>query len=280
MKGAGKAVMAVVVMMIVLTSNLVWAQDPVKYSFGVVPQTTATEIFKTWNPLLKKLSSEMGVSLELRLFDNIPKFESSFLAGELDFAYMNPYHVVMAQKAGYIPLVRDNDPVIGILVVKKGGDIRAVRDLDGKTIAFPAPNAFAASLYMRALLKEQMKINITPHYMGNHSNAYRAVDTGAMSVKAGGGVRKTLNKENDALKNNLLVLYETPAAAPHPVTANKRVPESVRKRFMEAFTKVAGAEKDLVAAIQMTNPVPADYKRDYEPLRDLGLERYAVSSEN
>ena len=61
-----------------------------------------------------------------------------------------------------------------------------MQDLDGADIAFPAPNAFGASLYMRALLAEQEKININPIYVETHANVYRNVIFGRAS--AGGGV--------------------------------------------------------------------------------------------
>ena len=158
------------------------------YTLSVVPQVSAVQIFGAWNPFIKKLSQEVGVEIHLRAYSTIPEFEVDLLKGTPEIAYMNPYHQVMAYGAqGYVPLVRDKKDLVGILVSRKDSGLAAVKDLDGKEISFPAPNAFAASLYMRALLKEKEMIAIKPVYMNNHTNAYLGVVV--KQVAAGGGVR-------------------------------------------------------------------------------------------
>ena len=146
------------------------AQERV-FTIGVVPQFTPVEIYERWGPLVKELENRTGLKFELKTYKSIPEFEKAFLKGELDFVFMNPYHQVMAYKAQkYIPLVRDKTPLTGILVVRRDSPVKEVKDLDGKVIAFPAPNAFAASLYMRAILTEKFKIKFTQEYVKTHDN--------------------------------------------------------------------------------------------------------------
>jgi phosphonate transport system substrate-binding protein len=125
------------------------------YSVYVVPQFQPVEVHRTWGPVLARIGQEMGVRFELKTAKDIPAFEAEFKAGTPDFAYMNPYHAVMAHRAqGYVPLVRDVTPLSGIVVVRKDDPIKSVKELQGQEIAFPAPNAFGASLWIRALLSE------------------------------------------------------------------------------------------------------------------------------
>jgi phosphonate transport system substrate-binding protein len=199
------------------------------------------------------------------------------LAGAPDFAYMNPYHQVMARKAqGYIPLVRDSKPLTGILVVRKDDPIKSVRELDGKEVAFPAPNAFGASLWIRALLAEREKIRILPAYVKTHSNAFRYAATG--KAAAAGGIGVTLVDEPEELRSTLRVLLETPGVAPHPLSAHPRVPEAVRRLVTETLLGMAqdAAGQAMLKDIQMPAPVRADYARDYQPLEKFGLEKYVV----
>ncbi len=115
------------------------------YTLSVVPQFTPVDIGLRWSPLLAYLEKEAGISLPLQVVDRIPKFESDFLAGVPDFVFLNPWHEVMARKAqGYIPLIRSGEPLDGILVIDRNGPIKRLSDLNGKTLAFPAPNAFGA----------------------------------------------------------------------------------------------------------------------------------------
>ena len=271
----------VVGVVLALQLNSAMAADVSKaaYSIAVVPQFRAEEIHRDWTPVLERLRAASGATFSLRIARDIPAFEDSVLAGEADFAYMNPYHQVMARRAqGYIPLVRDSKPLTGILVVRKDDPIRSAVELDGKEVAFPAPNAFGASLWMRALLAEREKIRIVPAYVKTHSNAYRHVATG--KAAAAGGIGATLNEEPEELRSTLRVLMETPGVAPHPLSAHPRIPEAVRRLVTETLLGLAqdAAGQAMLKDIQMAAPVRADYARDYQPLEKFGLDKYVVRS--
>jgi phosphonate transport system substrate-binding protein len=242
------------------------------YSFAVVPQFPPAQVERDWRPLLERVSAKAGLRLELKFYRSIPEFEQDFLKGGPDFAYLSPFHAVMAKKSqGYVPLVRDAGELVGILVVRRDSGITSVRQLNGKELVFPSPGAFASSLYMRALLAEKERIAFTPKYVTTHSNVYRHVALG--TAAAGGGANKTLNKEPRELRDQLSVIYRTPAVAPHPVCAHPRVPQKVRDAVADAFPALAGegALQDLFRAVEMARPVRADYAGDYEPLERLGL---------
>ncbi|MDH4321963.1 MAG: phosphate/phosphite/phosphonate ABC transporter substrate-binding protein, partial [Desulfobulbaceae bacterium] len=163
---------------------------------------------------------------------------------------------------------------VGILVVKKESRWQGVHQLDGQVVAFPSPNALAASLYMRALLAEKEKIRIIPSYVKTHGNVYRHVLLG--KAAAGGGVNKTLKKEPASLQGALRILYQTPGLAPHPLCVHPRIPEDVAARLVAAIMGFANDAdgKAKLAAIAIPNPVRADYQRDYASLAELGLENY------
>lgn len=248
------------------------------YMLAVVPQLPTLEIHDRWQPLLDHLREHHGLSLVLRIHSSIPEFEAALHDGQPDFAYLNPYHQLMAKEwQGYVPLVRDGAaPLTGILVVRTDSPVRKLEDLSGAIISFPAPNAFGASLYMRALLSERHDIDFQPRWARTHANVYRQVVYG--DAQAGGGVWRTLKAEDDAVSGQLQVLYETPPVAPHPIAAHPRVPEPIRQRFIEALVQLPDSEpgQALLAAIQMPKPVEADFERDYAPLQSLELQRYFV----
>jgi phosphonate transport system substrate-binding protein len=246
------------------------------YTLSVVPQFTPVDIGLRWSPLQAYLEKETGINLQLRMMERIPKFESDFLAGVPDFVFLNPWHEVMAMKAhGYMPLIRGSDPLNGILVVDRNGPIKQLADLNGKTLAFPAPNAFGASLYLRSLLAEKEKITFTPIYVGTHQNVYRHVLLG--EAAAGGGVGATLEKEPASMQSRLVVLYTTPGVASHPLAAHPRVPTEIRERVTAALLKLDRdpAGRKLLAAVELDHAQIADYNRDYAPLEKLKLGHYA-----
>lgn len=248
------------------------------YILAVAPQLTPSEIYSKWTPIVEKLSKASGRQFEIRIYSDFQKFETAFLKGEIDLAYMNPYHAVMAKRAqGYIPLVRDDAGLLsGLLVVRRDSQIKTIRELNGKELVFPAPNAFAASLYMQALLVEQEKISIAPRYVKTHANVYRHVILG--EAVAGGGVNNTLKREPPEVQAQLRVLFETPGVPSHPLVAHPRVPQGLRQVVMNILLEMENdpVGKKLLMDIQIPKPVKADYARDYQSLEKLKLEKYVV----
>lgn len=252
--------------------------EKLTFTISVVPQFTPVDIGVRWTPLLKRLEAETGYGFQLRLIDTIPRFETDFLSGIPDLVYLNPYHMQMAAKAqGYIPLVRSADPLIGILVVDRNSKIKTLRDLNGQRLAFPAPNAFGASLYMRALLTEKEGLRFDSDYVGTHQNVYRHVLIG--DAAAGGGIHATLKKEPAAMRKRLRVLYTTPATSPHPFAAHPRLSQAARNKIHAALLKLGGETggQNLLAAVELGRVTSANFARDYQPLEILRLQQYASS---
>ena len=246
------------------------------YTFSVVPQFNAVQLHTEWLPVVNRITQETGITLELVLAPTIPKFERTLLKGEPDFAFANPYHAVMAKRAhNYIPLLRDTKPLTGILLVKRDSPYHSLQDLNGKEIGFPAPNAFGASLYMRALLAEN-KVNYQSQVLNTHGNVFRNILSGG--IAAGGGVNNTFNDEKPEMREQLRILYQTPGVASHPVIAHPRVPERVRKAVLAAFLAM---QKDapgiaLLKEIRLPQPVTATYSSDYLPLEKLNVEKFVI----
>jgi phosphonate transport system substrate-binding protein len=248
--------------------------------FSPVPQLPVPTLFAKWAPLLDVLGKKTGQCFELLIKPTIPEFERLLLKGIPGLAYANPYHAVIAHKAkGYMPLLADGSSLLtGILVVKKGADINRLDDLQGRRVDFPAPNAFAASLLLRAHL-QQLKINIEPRYVKTHSNVYRGVILG--EAIAGGGVNKTLDNEPEVVRQQLSVLYESPGYRSHPVIASPRISPAIRKLIFERFVALSHTEagRALLTGVHLNEPIAVTYQKDYRPLERLGLEKLVVLDE-
>ncbi|MEW5768860.1 MAG: phosphate/phosphite/phosphonate ABC transporter substrate-binding protein [Pseudomonadota bacterium] len=247
------------------------------YTLAIVPQYTAVDIGMRWAPVIERIRAETGIELQLHTTPSIPAFEAEMLKGIPDFAFMNPYHMVMAAKAqGYRPLVRSTQALSGILVVARNGPAKRLEDLNGATLAMPAPNAFGASLYMRALLSEKERLRYRTAYVGTHQNVYRHVLLG--EALAGGGVEATLEKEPAAVREQLAILYRTPGTASHPLAAHPRIPAGDVEQVVAALRSMThdAAGRALLARVELDDAAPADYARDYAPLLELRLDRYVA----
>jgi len=254
--------------------NKGWASQD-SYTFGVVPQYEIHRLASIWLPILTELEKNTGLKFRLIGANNIPDFEERFMNGDFDFAYMNPYHSRLALKnQGYAALIRDDETrLFGILVVRTDSGIDSVEQLEGKEIAFPAPNALGASLVMRADLDQLFGLNYRPRYVQTHSSVYLNVALGKKDT--GGGVMGSFSTQQKEIQDKLKIIYKTRTMATHPVVAHPRIPEEhrelVRKAFMEMGETKYGIE--LLAKIPIRKIVTA-YSSDYEELDAWGLEKY------
>jgi len=250
------------------------------YSWSVVPQFTGIAVHRDWTPLLRAIEKDTGLRFKLKIYESITSFEVGVLEGKPDFAYMNPYHAVMANsEQGYVPIIRDGKrKLTGILVTRSNSAVKTIQDLQGKEIAFPSPNAFAASLYLRALLAEKEGIKYTPVYAKTHSNSYRFVMHNR--AVASGGVFRTLHRERPEVQRQLRVIYKAPSSPSHPIMFHKRVPHEAALAVQQAIISLSKTTdgKAILAAILLPEPIVASYERDYLPLKKLNLHNFVVQS--
>ncbi len=262
-------------LLLVLTPLLAAAET---LRFGVVPQFEAQRIERIWQPILTHLSDATGHDIQLQPAESIPAFERAFKRGEYDLAYMNPWHAVVAHDAQqYRPVLRDaRRQLRGILVVRTDSGIEHLEQLQGREIAFPAPNALGASLLMRAELKTLYNVDVIPRYVQTHSSVYLNVALNATA--AGGGVMRTLREQPEMLQGRLRILHQTRAANPHPIVVHPRVPETVTAAVVEEFQAMGESDQTQALLAQVPiHQVATTSMNDYSMLRDWGLDAFYVS---
>lgn len=246
----------------------------------IVPQLTATQTYTNWAPLLEQVGQQTKQCFDLIVPISIPQFESDLNDGLPDFAFMNSYHAVMKwREHKYIPLVASSDPIYGVLSVTRDSKIQTVHGLNGTKIAFPAPNAFAASLLIRATLTLE-GVPFTPVYLKTHSNVYRSVIRG--DVVAGGGIQSTLQSEPAELRAELRVLMETKRYTAHPFSAHARVRPELQQHIQDAFLALGQTSegRQLLKGVQLTDPKVVNFETNYQPLEALNLEKFMVRNAN
>lgn len=207
-------------------------------TFAVVPQQTASKLARLWSPIIGEVSLKSGVKIKFATAPDIPTFEKRLSEGQYDIAYMNPYHyVVFNQSQGYQAIAKARDKRIkGIIVVAKDSPVIKFSDLnklDNKSLAFPAPAAFAATILTQSDLKKN-KVKFMPEYVSSHDSVYRTVAKGI--YPAGGGVLRTFNNLDPKIKAQLRILSTTKGYTPHAIAAHPRVSKEQINSIQEALT--------------------------------------------
>lgn len=241
-------------------------------SFGVVPQQSATKLAKIWSPILKRVSAEIGCKVTFKTAPNIPTFEERLRAGEYDLAYMNPYHyTVFSETPGYVAFGKAKDRQIkGIMVVRKDSGLDSLDALNGATLAFPAPAAFAATLLSQATLRKE-GVDFKPRYVSSHDSVYRAVAKGL--YPAGGGIVRTLNNVDPTIRDQLRVLWESTGYTPHAFAYHPRLPRSTFRAVTDAFLAMDAddAGRELLGAMKIKG-IEHGCDREWNDVRDLRIE--------
>lgn len=204
-------------------------------SFAVVPQQSASKLAKIWTPIIEQLAINSGVKIKFTTAPDIPTFEKRLSEGAYDIAYMNPYHyIVFNQSNGYQAISKARDKQIkGIIVVAKNSPINDLTDLQQTTIAFPAPNAFAATRLTQSALIDN-NVNFTPKYVSSHDSVYLTVAKGI--YPAGGGVLRTYKNVDPSIGSKLRILTTTDGYTPHAIAVHPRVNNEDRTNIQRVLT--------------------------------------------
>ena len=238
---------------------------------GRAPQLSNIVTAKIWSPYVEYLSEKTGEKIRLKLYSERPEFEQDIHNGILDLFFGNPaYGVVGKLKHGYEPLVRSNKRSLkGIIVTRNESGINSVNDLKNSQIVFPSKTAFAATLYIQDQLDNVLKIPYQSVYSNTHDNVYRGVLIG--KYPAGGGVRRTLNREPERVKKQLKIIYETPGVKPHPLMAHPRVSKKTQQAIIDATIELKHTEqgRKLLRKLKLRDPVRPSYADDYQSLEKL-----------
>nr|WP_223296282.1 PhnD/SsuA/transferrin family substrate-binding protein [Shewanella halifaxensis] len=245
--------------------------EPKVLTFGVVPQQAASILAKGWAPVLAELSQNANLNLQFATAPDIPTFEMRLANGEYDIAYMNPYHfTVFHGSPGYIAVAKEQDKFLkGLIVVRKDSPITELAELNGKSLAFPAPAAFAASVIPRANLKQQGVVHSTK-YVGSHDSVYLAVAQGL--VDAGGGVGRTFKNMDSDVTEQLKVLWRTPGYTPHAIAAHPRVSVEQREELLTQLQALSTTTKGraLLSGLGF-KAMEAAQSSDWDDVRALSL---------
>lgn len=185
---------------------------------------------------------------------------------------MNPYHfTVFNREPGYAAIARQKDHVIrGIIVVSSRLNIQSLGQLAGKELAFPSPNAFAATLVTRAFLDEAAP-GYSATFVKSHDSVYKSVAKGIFA--GGGGIVRTLNEVSPDLRSELEVLWLSPGYTGHAFAAHPRVPKAIRETVQRALINLDASESGafIVRELGMNGFIQA-VDSDWDDVRALGIQ--------
>jgi phosphonate transport system substrate-binding protein len=212
-------------------------------TFGVLNQQSASLTAERWNPILQYVSTTSGVPLQLRMGPTVEDTDAMMGRGELDFVFTNHNFQSQFDGVGYKVIARwSGEPIRGVIVVPTDSPIRELRQLDGRRVAFPSRDAFAA--YAVPLLAfKRAGVTMQEVFAANQEGALaqlkaRRVDAAAVNSRFLGQY-----EEREAVR--FRTIFVSDAYPDLAVIAHPRIPAAVVERVRGALI---GMKSDPAAA--------------------------------
>jgi phosphonate transport system substrate-binding protein len=239
--------------------------------FGIGPYAAVARTAQAWAPLLEYLGAQTGYTFVFETAPDIPTFERRLLAGRYEMVYVNPYHYdVCSRETGYCAFAKEKGGESrSVVIVRRDSRYRVLEDLEGASIAFPAPTAFVGTLIPWAELSAR-GIAPTPTYVGSRESVLLNVarglcDAGAVSAAA-------LETLEPGLREQLRVLWTSEAFPPYALAAHPRVPQDVVAAVRAALLAMHEDPEaaSLLAGLGFEGFEAAE-DAEWDPVRAMGL---------
>ncbi|MFA7382933.1 MAG: phosphate/phosphite/phosphonate ABC transporter substrate-binding protein [Desulfurivibrionaceae bacterium] len=233
--------------------------------FGVLNQQSPIQTAERWNPILRYLSRKTGIPLQLKMGATVEQTDAMMGREEFDLVYSN--HNFQSDYDGkYRVLARwAGKPIHGVLAVLHDSPITVLRELHGRTVAFPSEDAFVAYAVPMVALKEA-GVGVNAKFAGNQEGALAQLK--ARQVQAA-----TVNSrflETYAKRENLHYRKVFVSAPFHelPVLIHPRVPAEQAAALRKALLEMRSDPEAAEALALCPGFEPAE-ERDYDDARRI-----------
>jgi len=207
------------------------------WSFGVLPQRSATLAAHYWNPILNYAGRKSGVTLELDTRKSALDYSEAEARGEFDFVFSNHIFTPGHAAAAYRPIARmAGKSISGQIVVPEASSLSSLLELEGREIGFPSKNAFVAyASPMSALILAGGTIK--PVFGGTQEGVMAQLRAGAIPAA---GVNSRVMQEYAARENfKYRAIWTSEPYLDIPVAAHPRVPPAVVTAVRDALIRMA-----------------------------------------
>lgn len=208
------------------------------YSFGPATQRSPVLMATYWNPILDYVSRRAGVTLVLKVAPTGDQSSDATVRGEYDFVYNNHQFKPSAAPQGYSVILRPRAPDIsGQIVALEDSPVKILGDLNGRTVGFANPQAFAGyTVQMDQFAR--LGIEVKPVFGGSQEGIIgQLVAGGVIAAGVNGAVMRDY-----AVRENLRyrILWQSEAFHELAISVHPRVPKVVAESVQKAFAAMAG----------------------------------------
>jgi phosphonate transport system substrate-binding protein len=204
--------------------------------FGILPTLNTRTILATYQPLREHLEANLKRPVTMVTAADYRAFVERTQRRDFRFVLTAPHFARLAQvEAGYVPMLRIQRELRGILVVRDDSPIRSIGDLRGKSVATPEDIALITMLATDLLRQKGLKPaqDFMLRQTTSFATAMLAVENGEHDAAV--SAPTALNQMPESTRKALRVIGET-RAVPHMIyLAHPGVPAAERERMVQAM---------------------------------------------
>ena len=271
-----------ITLILVLISFTIHSKEKLKIS--TIPDESINELHKKFLPLVEYLEKETNLKIEFTPVTDYAAVVEALVSKKIDMAWLGGFTYVQADmrsNGNIIPIIqRERDTKFkSVFITNKDSKIKNLKDLKNKTFSFGSPSSTSGHLMPRYFLMQE---KIIPEnffnkiaYSGAHDATIfsvlgKKVDAGALNIS----VWENFNKKNLKIKNNLSVFFTTPDYFDYNWSIRKDIPESTRKKIINAFLKLdknKPSHKEILK-LQRSEKYIKTNKLNYQKIKDAAIE--------
>ena len=274
-----KKVISAAVLLVLGSANLSAnvSQWPKEINFGVIPRAGETSMIETYGSLTKHLEAKLGIKVNLKTTSDYAGVISAMKFNHVQIAYLGPKSYVEAarrSKAEALVVEIDAETGIpgyyGIIISKKGSNIKTLEDLKGKKWAFTSSHSTSGTLVPSVMF---MKKDIKPKkyfskilYSGGHEASILSVKAGKIDAASTNNLDFQRGLGRQWNKDDFNIIWKSDIIPGSVMTARSDLPESLKKAVKDAFIsyddEVQLAKMKLKGFTSVTDS-------DYDSVREL-----------
>lgn len=212
------------------------------YIVGIHPYLNSKKMYSAYQPILEYIENRIpGSHFKLETSKDYADYEQKLYQGRFDFALPNPYQTVNSFQHHYIAIARMKPDEVfrGIIVARKEHQIRDIRQLQGKSISFPAETALAATMMPKYYLHREginVEKEMSVRYVGSQYSSIMNAYTGDVLVAATWPPPwESWKKENPDKAAQMEFIWATPHLVNNGVVVRTDIDPELAKNVAEVL---------------------------------------------
>lgn len=223
------------------------------FTIAYLPNESTEQKADARNGLAEGLSKELGMKVVEYQASDYNAIIESMRTGKVDMAYFGPLSFCLAyDKANAEPIVmkakngdKSTSTYKSVLIANKDSDIKTIKDIKGRTMAFVEPNSTSGALIPAAeIINSFSDFNLTiddlqtngkffqsVSFSGKHQAGLQAVLKGDIDVAPiSDQILANEIKHGNAPKNGVKIIHESAPIPSEPMAVRGDLPKEVKDK--------------------------------------------------